>query len=47
MVKTARTVRTAQLEDDPLYQKRMKEYQKTLLTNLHRQQLSKAMEPSA
>jgi len=37
----------AGLEDDPLYQKRMKEYQKTLLTNLHRKQLAKEMEPSA
>ena len=38
--------RAAGLEDDPLYQKRMKEYQKTLLTNTHRAQLIKNMEPS-
>jgi parvulin-like peptidyl-prolyl isomerase len=34
------------LENDPLYQKRMKEYQKTLLTNMYREQLLKRMEPS-
>ena len=39
--------KAAGLEDDPLYQKRMNEYQKTLLTNLHREQLAKTMEPSA
>jgi hypothetical protein len=39
--------RSAGLEDDPLYQKRMKEYRKTLLTNLHRDQLVKDMEPTA
>ena len=39
--------KAAGLEQDPLYQKRMKEYQKTLLTNLHREQLAKTMEPSA
>ena len=39
--------KAAGLEKDPLYQKRMKEYQKTLLTNLHREQLAKTMEPSA
>ena len=38
--------KAAGLEQDPLYQKRMKEYQKTLLTNLHREQLAKTMEPT-
>ena len=39
--------RVAGLENDPVYQKQMKEYQKTLLTNMHREQLAKTMEPSA
>ena len=38
--------KVAGLENDPLYQRRLKEYQKTLLTNMHREQLSKSMEPS-
>lgn len=38
--------RAAGLDDDPLYLKRMKEYGKTLLTNLHRARLAKSMEPS-
>ena len=38
--------KAAGLENDPLYQKRMKEYRKTLLINLHREQLTKTMEPS-
>ena len=37
----------AGLTDDPLYQRRMKEYRKTLLINLHRKQLAKDIEPSA
>ena len=38
--------RAAGLETDPLYQKRVGEYRKTLLINRHREQLAKAMEPS-
>jgi peptidyl-prolyl cis-trans isomerase C len=38
--------KAAGLENDPLYQTRMKEYQKTLLTNTYREQLVKKMEPS-
>ena len=38
--------KAAGLENDPLYQKRMQEFQKTLLTNLYREQLVKRMEPS-
>lgn len=38
--------RAAGLEQDPLYQKRMKEYSKTLLTNTHRDRLVKDIEPS-
>ncbi len=39
--------RTAGLEDDPIYKKRVEEYRKTHLINLHREQLAKDMEPSA
>ena len=38
--------KAAGLEADPLYQRRMQEYQKTLLTNMYREQLLKTMEPS-
>ena len=38
--------KAAGLEADPLYQKRMQELQKTLLTNMYREQLLKTMEPS-
>jgi peptidyl-prolyl cis-trans isomerase C len=38
--------KVAGLEEDPLYKKRMGEYSKTLLTNRHREQLVKKMEPS-
>ena len=38
--------RAAGLEADPLYQRRMQEYRKTLVTNLYRDQLLKTMEPS-
>ena len=38
--------KAAGLEADPLYQKRMQEIQKTLLTNMYREQLLKTMEPS-
>lgn len=43
---TVQKAAAAGLENDPLYRKRMKEYRKTLLTNLHREQLAKRMEPS-
>lgn len=36
----------AGLEQDPLYQKRMKEFSKTLLVNTYREQLAKRMEPT-
>jgi len=38
--------KAAGLEADPLYQKRMQEFQKTLLTNMYRKELLKTMEPS-
>jgi parvulin-like peptidyl-prolyl isomerase len=38
--------KAAGLEQDPVYQKRVKEYNKTLLINLHRERLAKGMEPS-
>jgi peptidyl-prolyl cis-trans isomerase C len=38
--------KAAGLEADSLYQRRMQEYQKTLLTNMYREQLLKSMEPS-
>ncbi len=43
---TVQKARAEGLEQDPLYRKRMNEYQKTVLTNLHREQLTKAREPS-
>ena len=39
--------RSAGIEEDPLYKRRMKEYQKTQLINRHREQLAKSMEPTA
>jgi peptidyl-prolyl cis-trans isomerase C len=39
--------RSAGIDEDPLYKRRMKEYQKTLLINRHREQLAKTMEPTA
>lgn len=41
----ARKAREAGLEQDPLYGKRVTEYRKTLLTNLHRDRLFKQWEP--
>ena len=38
--------KAAGLDADPLYQNRMQEFQKTLLTNMYREQLLKRMEPS-
>ena len=38
--------RAAGLEQDPLYQRRLSEYSKTLLTNLYRDQLIEKMEPT-
>jgi len=38
--------KAAGLEDDPVYKKRMQEYSKTSLINLHRKRLVKNMEPS-
>ncbi|MGB7932762.1 MAG: peptidyl-prolyl cis-trans isomerase [Gammaproteobacteria bacterium] len=38
--------RSAGIEEDPLYKRRMTEYQKTLLINRHREQLAKTMEPT-
>jgi parvulin-like peptidyl-prolyl isomerase len=43
---TVQKARAAGVEEDPLYKSRMKEYQKTLLTNTHREKLAKGMEPS-
>jgi parvulin-like peptidyl-prolyl isomerase len=37
---------SAGLDQDPVYRRRVAEYQKTLLTNLHRQRLAAQMEPS-
>jgi len=42
----AQKARAAGLEADPLYQRRLEEYSKTLLINLHREQLAKQMEPT-
>jgi peptidyl-prolyl cis-trans isomerase C len=38
--------RAAGLEQDPVYQRRVKEYGKNHLTNLHRERLIRSMEPS-
>ncbi len=42
----AKKGRAAGLEQDPVYQRRVKEYGKNHLTNLHRERLIKAMDPS-
>jgi parvulin-like peptidyl-prolyl isomerase len=42
----AQKARQAGLDQDPLYTKRVSEYTKTLLTNMHRQQLAKQMQPA-
>jgi peptidyl-prolyl cis-trans isomerase C len=42
----AKKGRAAGLEQDPAYQRRVKEYGKNHLTNLHRERLIRAMEPS-
>jgi len=43
----AQKARAEGLDQDPLYQRRLNEYGKTLLTNLHREELTQAREPSA
>jgi peptidyl-prolyl cis-trans isomerase C len=42
----AKKGRAAGLEQDPVYQRRVKEYSKNHLTNLHRERLVKSMEPT-
>lgn len=42
----AQKARNSGLNEDRVYQKRLGEYQKTLLTNLHRQRLAQRMEPT-
>ena len=42
----AKAGRAAGLEQDPVYQRRVREYGKNHLTNLHRERLIKAMEPT-
>jgi peptidyl-prolyl cis-trans isomerase C len=42
----AKKGRAAGLEQDPVYQRRVKEYGKNHLTNLHRERLIRAMDPS-
>ena len=42
----AQKARAAGLDQDPLYTKRLKEYSKTLLTNIHRGKVAKQMEPT-
>ena len=38
--------KAARLDQDPVYQRRVKEYSKTLLVNTHRKRLTKGMEPT-
>lgn len=42
----AQKAKVAGLDEDPLYRKRLSEYSKTLLINMHREKLAKQIEPA-